>query len=51
MHAISQVIHLIGKQGIALRGHMEEFYDLETDNIPGDFLSILTEVAHYYPVL
>ena len=24
---------------------------MEPDNIPGDFLSILTEVAHYYPVL
>ena len=51
MHAISRVIHLIGKQGIALHGHREELDDSKLDNNPGNFLSILTEVAHYYPVL
>ena len=51
MHAISCVIHLIGKQGIALQVHREELDDLKPDNNPGNFLSILTEVAHYYPVL
>ena len=51
MHAISRVIHLIGKQGIALRGHREELDDSKPDNNPGNFLSILTEVVHYYPVL
>ena len=50
VHAISRVIHLIGKQGIALRGHREELDDLNPDNNPGNFLSILTGVAHYYPV-
>ena len=51
MHTISCVIHLIGKQGIALQVHREELDDLKPDNNPGTFLSILTEVAHYYPVL
>ena len=51
MHAISCVIHLIGKQGIALQVHREELDDSKPDNNPGNFLSILTEVAHYYPVL
>ena len=44
-------MHLIRKQGIALRAHREELDDLKPDNNPGNFLSILTEVAHYYPVL
>ena len=51
MHAISRVIHFIGKQGIALRGRRKELDDSKPDNNPGNFLSILTEVAHYYPVL
>ena len=51
VYAISRVIRLIGKQGIALRGHREELDDSKPDNNPGNFLSILTEVAHYYPVL
>ena len=51
VHAISQVIHLIGTQGIALRGHGEELDDSKSDNNPGNFLSTLTDVAHYYPVL
>ena len=50
VHAISRVIHLIGKQGIALRGHREELDDLNPDNNPGNVLCILTGVAHYYPV-
>ena len=51
VHAISGVIHLIGKEGIALRGHREELDDSKPDNNPGSFLSVLTEVAHCYPVL
>ena len=51
MHAISRVIHLIGEQGIALRGHRKELDDSKPDNNPDNFLSILTEVANYYPVL
>ena len=51
VHAISQVIHLIGMQGIVLRGHGEELDDSKPDNNPGNFLSTLTDVAHYYPVL
>lgn len=51
VHAISQVIHLIGMQGIALRGHGEELDDSKPDNNPRNFLSTLTDVAHYYPVL
>ena len=51
VHAISRVIHLIGKQGIALRRHREELDDSKPANKPGIFLSILTEVAHYHPVL
>ena len=42
VHAISRVIHLIGKQGIALHGHREELDDSKPDNNPGNFLSILT---------
>ena len=51
VRAISRVIHLIGKQGIALRRHREELDDSKPANKPGIFLSILTEVAHYHPVL
>ena len=51
MHAISRVIHLIGKQGIALRGHSEELDDAKPDNNPDNFSFILTDVAHYYSVL
>ena len=51
VYAISRVIHLTGKQGIVLLGHREELDDSKPDNNPGNFLSILTEVAHYYPVL
>ena len=47
VHAISRVIHLIGKQGIALRGHREELDGSKPYNNPGNFLSIITEVAHY----
>ena len=43
---ISRVIHLIGKQGIALRGHRQELDDSKPDDNPGNFLYILTEVAH-----
>ena len=51
VHVISRVTHLIGKQGIALRGQKEESDDSKPDNSPDNFLSILTEVAHFYPVL
>ena len=51
VHAISRVIHLIGKQGIALHGHREDLDDSKPDNNPGSFLSILTAVAHNCPVL
>ena len=37
VHATSRVIHLIGKQGIALRGHREELNDSKPDNNPGNF--------------
>ena len=51
VHAISRVIHLIGKQGIALCRQREELDDSKPANNPGIFLSILTEVVHYHPVL
>ena len=51
VHAISRVIYLIGKQGIALRGHREKLDDSKPGNNPGNFLSILTEVARYDLVL
>ena len=51
MHAISRVIYLIGKQSIAIRGHREELDDSKPDNNPGNFLSVLREAVHYYPVV
>ena len=51
VHAISRVIYLIGKQSIALRGHREELNDSKPDSNPGNFSSVLAEVAHYYPVV
>ena len=51
VHAISRVIHLIGKQDIALRGHRVELNDSKPGNNPNNFLCILTEVAQYDPVL
>ena len=39
------------KQGIAFCDHMEKLDDSKPDNNPGDLLSILKEVAQYYPVL
>ena len=41
----------IGKQDIALRGHRVELDDSKPGNNPSNFLCILTEVAHYDPVL
>ena len=51
VHTILRDIHLIGKQDIALRGHREELNDSKPNNNPGNFLSIVTVIAQYYPVL
>ena len=51
VHAISWVIYLNGKRSIALCGQKEELDDSKPDDNPDNFLSILTEVVHYYPVL
>ena len=51
VHAISRVIHVTGKQGIALCGHWEELDGSKPYNNRGIFLSILTEFTHYVPAL
>ena len=45
MHPISRFIHLIGKQGITLRGQREEMDDSKPGNNPGSFLPALTTRA------
>lgn len=50
--AIARVVHLLGKQGLAFRGHREKMTD--TDELvgnPGNFIAFLREIANYYPDL
>ena len=44
VQAISRVFYLIGKQGIALRGHREELDDSKPDNNPAVFYLFLQKL-------
>ena len=49
---LSRTIHLLGKQGLALRGHRESKEDRENkENNPGNFIEFLREIANYSPEL
>ena len=50
VEALARVIHLLGKQGLALRGHREGPKAAAGKN-QGNFLALVREVAHYYPLL
>ena len=42
LHTIARVIHLLGKQGLALRGHREDILDISSNSgNPGNFLMLL----------
>ena len=48
IEALARAVHLLGKQGLALRGHPQS--SDATDN-QGNFLTLVHEIAHYYPLL
>ena len=50
VEALARVIHLLGKQGLALRGHREG-PKAAVGNNQGNFLALVREIAHYYPLL
>jgi len=51
VEALGRVIHLLGKQGLALRGHREGVAAASDDKNQGNFLALVYEIAHYYPLL
>ena len=50
VEALAHVIHLLGKQGLALCGHSEGPKAAAGKN-QGNFLALVREIAHYYPLL
>ena len=50
VEALDRVIYLLGKQGLALRGHREGPKAAAGKN-QGNFLVLVHEIAHYYPLL
>ena len=48
VEALARVVHLLGKQGLALSGHRESS---DASHNQGNFLNLVHEIAHYYPVL
>ena len=50
VEALACVIHLLGKQGLALRDHREGPKAAAGKN-QGNFLALVREIAHYYPLL
>ena len=48
VEALARVVHLLGKQGLALRGHRERSY---ASHKQGNLLTLVHEIAHYYPLL
>ena len=50
VEALARVNHLLGKQGLALRGHREGLKAAAEKN-QGNFLALVHEIAHYYPLL
>ena len=53
LQSIARTIHLLGKQGLSLRGYREGMIDSETgtDRNPGTFIAFLHEIAQYCPEL
>ena len=49
VEALSRVVHLLGRQGLAFRGHRESLENRDKNS--GNFLTLVQEVAHYYPLL
>ena len=49
VETLARVVHLLGEQGLALRGHRESSED--ASNNQGNFLTLVHEIAHYYPFL
>ena len=43
------MVHLLGKQGLALGGHRESSEDASHNQ--GNFVTLVHEIAHYYPLL
>ena len=50
---IARTIHLLGKQGLSLRGYREAMINSETstNRNPGNFIAFLHEIAQYCPEL
>ena len=46
--ALARVVHLLGKQELALCGHLESS---DASHNRGNFLILLHEIGHYYPLL
>ena len=53
LKCIARNIHLLGKQGLPLKGHREDMIDSETgtDRNPGNFIAFLHEITQYCPEL
>lgn len=50
VEALAWAICLLGKQGLALRGHRESLEN-ETNENQSNFFTPIREIAHYYPLL
>ena len=44
VEALARVVHLLGKQGLALRGQRESS---DASHNQGDFLTLVHEIIHY----
>ena len=53
LKCIARTTHLLGKQGLPLRGYWEYMIDSETgaDQNPGNFIAFLHEIGQYCPEL
>ena len=53
LKCIARTTHLLGKQGLPLRGYQEDMIDSETgtDQNPGNFIAFLHKIAQYCPEL
>ena len=51
LQAIARVIHLLGKQDLALRGHQEDISDISSNSEnPGNCLTLLQQIALCNPI-
>ena len=52
MQAIAPVIHLLGKQGLALKGHREDMSGISSNSEnPGNVFMFLQQIVLYNPIL